>query len=151
MFFSINFFSVNFGDYILHIKVTLPNKPEDTKTYKLKFPGNETILKVKSDLHTITDIAVRHQQWIGWPILIGNNIKLGESGIDQEHNLELSSSKIDTNKDNRSNSSAMENDSDNSLEFEDASEDFNSDYDFMAETPRQPRLNHLSKSGVFFF
>lgn len=75
---------------------------------------------------------------------------MGESGINQEHDLELSSSKIldQTNKDNRSNSSAMENDSDNSLEFEDASEDFNSDYDFMAETPRQPRLNHLSKFWI---
>lgn len=78
---------------------------------------------------------------------------MGESGIDQEHDLELSSSKIldQTNKDNRSNSSAMENDSDNSLEFEDASEDFNSDYDFMAETPRQPRLNHLSKLCLWIF
>lgn len=103
-------------------------------------------------MHTITDIAVRHQQWIGWPLLIANNVKLGESGIEQEHNLELSSSRIldQTNRDNRSNSSAMENDSDNSLEFEDASEDFNSDYDFMAETPRQPRLNHLSEFEVVF-
>lgn len=102
-------------------------------------------------MHTITDIAVRHQQWIGWPLLIANNVKLGESGIEQEHNLELSSSRIldQTNRDNRSNSSAMENDSDNSLEFEDASEDFNSDYDFMAETPRQPRLNHLSELKLF--
>lgn len=37
------------------------------KTYNLKFLGSKTILQVKTDVYTLTDIPVRHQLWIGWP------------------------------------------------------------------------------------
>ena len=46
---------------------TLNIQQPDGKSISLQFPGKQTILDVKTDVYTITDIAVRHQDWTGWP------------------------------------------------------------------------------------
>ncbi|KAG8251882.1 pre-rRNA processing and 40S ribosomal subunit assembly [Homalodisca vitripennis] len=37
------------------------------KDYSLKYPGSKTVEEVKADVYNLTDIAVRHQVWSGWP------------------------------------------------------------------------------------
>lgn len=37
------------------------------KNYNLKFPGSRRIREIKGDIHDLTNIAVRNQQWTGWP------------------------------------------------------------------------------------
>lgn len=59
----------------------------------LKFPGKHTILGVKTDVYTVTDIQVRHQKWTGWPNGISNSMALADTGIDLEHNFILESTR----------------------------------------------------------
>lgn len=58
----------------------------------LKFPGRHTIIGVKTDVYTVTDIQVRHQKWTGWPNGATNSTTLADSGIELEHNFTLESS-----------------------------------------------------------
>lgn len=37
------------------------------KDYELNFLGSKTLLELKRDLYSLTDISVRHQVWSGWP------------------------------------------------------------------------------------
>ncbi|XP_055385315.1 FAS-associated factor 1 [Condylostylus longicornis] len=115
------------------------------KSISLPFPGEKTILDVKNDIYSITDIPVRHQDWTGWPVGSNNTTTLAQSGIELQHNLILRSSANDKPKNNskpsRSNN-FVNIDSDSSDEFEDAS-DFNADDDFFSDSPAQPRLKHL--------
>ncbi|GAB0092562.1 FAS-associated factor 1 [Sergentomyia squamirostris] len=130
-------------------------QPED-RTIPLKYPGTQTILDVKSDVFSITDIAVRHQQWSGWPDNVSNDTTLAQSGIDLETNLVLrssegtgASSSRKTQRQARSNSNTIELDSESSMEeYEDASEDFNADDDLFAESPPQNRLKNLMPDQV---
>lgn len=65
----------------------------------LKFPGRHTVIGVKTDVYTVTDISVRHQRWTGWPSTITNATTLADSGIALEHNFTLESSKEHRNAD----------------------------------------------------
>lgn len=116
----------------------------DGKTISLKFPGKQTILDVKTDVYTITDIPVRHQDWTGWPIGSNNLTTLAQSGIELHHNLVLRSTADKGKNNSRPNRNNIVNiDTDSSAdEFEDAS-DFNADDDFFTDSPAQPRLKHL--------
>ena len=52
------------------------------KDYNLKFLGSKTVLEVKTDVYTLTDIPVRHQIWNGWPSQLKNDrTTLACSGI----------------------------------------------------------------------
>ncbi|XP_055702324.1 FAS-associated factor 1 [Phlebotomus papatasi] len=129
------------------------NIQPEGRTIPLKYPGSQTILEVKSDVFSITDIAVRHQVWLGWPDNVSNDTSLAQSGIDLEHNLVLKSAESSSSKKSqrqmRSNNSTIELDSESSMEeYEDASEDFNADDDLFAESPPQNRLNYLMPDQV---
>lgn len=157
--------SQNRQNYTLHISV----QPEN-EIFKLKFPGHQNILSIKTDVYTITNIPVRHQVWSGWPNNVTNSTTLAESGVEKEHNLVLKraddgTAKI-TNNNNTANtaststSSSSRNvynnsdsmpiiiDSESSgEEFEDAS-DFNNDDDIFTETSVNSHLKHLIPDNV---
>jgi hypothetical protein len=79
-------------NYTLHI-----NLQPAGQIHKLKFPEKQTVLSVKTDVYTVTNIPVRHQVWSGWPNNVSDTKTLGELGIEFEHNLVLQQSN-DTNK-----------------------------------------------------
>ncbi|XP_055535376.1 FAS-associated factor 1 isoform X2 [Wyeomyia smithii] len=152
--------------YTLHINV----QPE-ASLLVLKFPGQQNILSIKTDLYSITDIPVRHQVWSGWPNNVTNSTTLAESGVEREHNLVLkradqdgsvkitnnntaantastSTSSSSRNVYNNSDSMPIIIDSESSgEEFEDAS-DFNNDDDIFTETPINSHLKHLIPDNV---
>ncbi|XP_062543046.1 FAS-associated factor 1 isoform X1 [Armigeres subalbatus] len=155
--------SQNRLNYTLHINV----QPEGN-LLELKFPGHQSILSIKTDVYTITDIPVRHQVWFGWPNNVSNNTTLAESGVEREHNLVLkradegakitnnnntantastSTSSSSRNVYNNSDSMPIIVDSESSEEFEDAS-DFNNDDDIFTETPINSHLKHLIPDNV---
>ena len=150
--------------YTLHIF-----NENDAKTIPLKFPGTQTVLEVKTDVYAITNIAVRHQNWTGWPTNTSNDKMIALSGILTEHNFVLKSMGINSlenreptrstsgtshgNQDrstsrassNAAISNTIEIDSDSSVdEFEDAS-DFNGDDEIFTSSVTRNRLKHLSK------
>lgn len=62
-----------------------------TVPLQLNFPGTKSIGDVKKDVYSVTNIAVRHQQWHGWPSDVSDDIALALAGIPYEHNLVLNS------------------------------------------------------------
>ncbi|XP_076245106.1 fas associated factor casp isoform X2 [Calliopsis andreniformis] len=73
--------------YTLNVKDEL-NK----RTYKLNFPGSNTILDVKTNVYSVINVPVRNQQWKGWPSSVkDDNITLAQSGISYPtHDLSVS-------------------------------------------------------------
>lgn len=146
---------------ILNEKTSLP--------LRLNFPGTQTVLDIKNDVYTITNIAVRHQHWIGWPSSITDNTTLAMAGIPLEHDLILRSTETPSSSSNplrtfenealseTSNVVASANvnelievDSDSSVdEFEDAS-DFNGDDDIFNAPNTNRRVKNLSKCFFSF-
>lgn len=126
---------------------------------QLNFPGTRSIGDVKKDVYTVTNIAVRHQQWHGWPSGVSDDTALALAGIPLEHNLTLNSIAATSTQPNRPsaqsteaepsnsnhNNEPLEIDSDSSGdEFEDAS-DFNGDDDIFATPAENRRRNDLSE------
>lgn len=72
----------------LHI---LLGNTTNTIPLQLNFPGTRSIGDVKKDVYAVTNIAVRHQQWLGWPSDVSDDTALALSGIPYEHNLVLHS------------------------------------------------------------
>ena len=70
--------------YTLNVKNEMNNK-----LYKLKFPGTRTILEIKRDVYSLTNVHVRNQVWQGWPESVTNDdMTLGQSGMSYpEHDL----------------------------------------------------------------
>lgn len=113
-------------------------------------------------MQDITNIAVRHQQWEGWPEAVDNSMVLALTGIPLEHTLVLrstggsdtttenhitqgESSNTRRNSNRGGNGEPIEIDSDSSVdEFEDAS-DFNGDDEIFAAPSSNRRVRHLSK------
>lgn len=144
----------------------------NTAPLQLNFPGTKSIADVKKDVYSVTNIAVRHQQWHGWPSGLSDDVALALTGIPYEHNLVLNNLGLNTTeatststststnqpKTNASQAAAessnarlnhnnepIEVDSDSSIdEFEDAS-DFNGDDDIFAAPAAHRRRNDLSK------
>lgn len=128
------------------------------ETISLNFLGTTSILDVKTHVYTITNIAVRHQIWVGWPPDIRNEMLLGMIGISVNCNLTLKSNDHATRptSGHRAGSSSarassgtdgepIEIDSDSSVdEFEDAS-DFNGDDDIFTTPAIDHRHKYLSK------
>lgn len=135
---------------------------------RLNFPGTQTILDIKNDVYTITNIAVRHQHWIGWPSSITDNTTLAMTGIPLDHDLILRSTESASSSSNllrtfgnevqpqtssivtyvvpsANANELIEVDSDSSVdEFEDAS-DFNGDDDIFNTPNTNRRVKHLSE------
>lgn len=63
----------------------------NTIPLQLNFPGTRSISDVKKDVYEATNIAVRHQQWFGWPSNVSDDTALALTGIPYEHNLVLHS------------------------------------------------------------
>lgn len=53
----------------------------EAETYSLRYQGTKTILEVKTDVYTLTNIHVRNQIWSGWPPNIDDQTMLALSGI----------------------------------------------------------------------
>lgn len=128
---------------------------KDSNTIQLKFPGTHSVLDVKKDVYTVTNIAVRHQEWIGWPSSVRDNTPLALTGIPIEHDFILKSREasnssnahlVNAGENNRDGvPDTIEVDSDSSVdEFEDAS-DFNGDEDLFTAPVTNNRIKHLSK------
>lgn len=81
--------------------LTITIKPTG-ETKVLKFPGRHTVIAVKTDLYSVTEIPVRHQKWTGWPLSVQNSMTLAETGIELEHSFILDSAKENRNNDSRS-------------------------------------------------
>lgn len=128
-------------------------------TIPLEFRGTQTILEIKTNVYTITNIAVRHQEWIGWPANVTNETMLGLSGIPREHNLTLRSTEAVAAVASGSRNAAaaavaatepetIDIDSDGTgEEFEDAS-DFNGEDDIFTSPVAQNRVKHLSECAM---
>ncbi|KDR09433.1 FAS-associated factor 1 [Zootermopsis nevadensis] len=115
------------------------------KDYSLKFLGSKTVLEVKTDVYTLTDIPVRHQVWTGWPSQLKNDrTTLACSGIHPVHEFTVKRAFFSAHpaKENKKFIVDLA-DSDNSSveEFEDASETFTEDDIFVdVETKRMQPL-----------
>lgn len=107
--------------YTLNIRDEASNK-----TYKLKFLGSKTILEVKTDVYTLTDIPVRHQVWKGWPPnVVNDKTTLASSGINYpSHDFVLERAASTANNEKRIVVDLVESDNSSAEEFEDASETF---------------------------
>jgi hypothetical protein len=128
------------GKYTLNIKC-------EEATYNLKYPGTQSILKVKGDVYTLTSIHVRNQIWSGWPPNIDDQTMLALSGINYpEHDLTVKRScPVNHNKEKKqNNSNIVQIDSDDD-EFEDASESFNVDDEYFVDNIPSKRTEPLSK------
>ncbi|KAJ8924534.1 hypothetical protein NQ315_007332 [Exocentrus adspersus] len=114
------------GTYTLNIKF-------EGKTYNLKYQGTKTILEVKGDFYTLTNVHVRNQIWSGWPPNIDDNTMLALSGINYpEHDLIVRRNlQVNHNKEKK-NLQIVQIDSDDD-EFEDASESFTVDDDYFVD------------------
>lgn len=142
--------------------------PDGTEI-SLNFPGHQRYIDIKTDVYTITDIPVRHQDWTGWPPNMTNDTTLAVSGIDIVHSLQLKSSSVTssggagssfaafgnhlgvggTASTRSSSSNIIEIDSD---EYEDATDaDFNADEDLFTEPIVPNRVNYLSKLIILMF
>lgn len=152
----------------------LLSNTNNTAPLQLNFPGTKSIGDVKKDLYSVTNIAVRHQQWHGWPSGLSDDIALALTGIPFEHSLVLKSTdttststststhqpKTNTSRTAAESSNArssnhnnepIEVDSDSSVdEFEDAS-DFNGDDELFAAPAAHRRRNDLSTYTFFLF
>ena len=130
--------------YTLNIK----REPEGVEI-SLKFPGKQTFLEVKTDVYSITDIPVRHQNWTGWPNSITSDTALADSGINLVHDFTLKSNAPSASERQQQSANVIEIDSSDSSEFEDATE-FNSEEELFTEPPLRNRLNYLSKLICLF-
>lgn len=132
--------SVTFNNYYERINgahgddyLLLIHDETNSKDYSLRFPGSKKIKEIKSDIHDLTTIAVRYQQWTGWPPNTDEeNATLVSSGISKQHHLTVRKMVKDrTPKAQRK--TLMETGEENSSgdEFEDAAELLNDDDDFL--------------------
>ncbi|KAF7270815.1 fas associated factor casp isoform X1 [Rhynchophorus ferrugineus] len=113
------------GTYTLHVKF-------ENKAYDLKYQGVKTILQVKTDVYTLTNIPARHQIWSGWPPNIDDNTVLALSGINYpDHELTVRKNQ-QVQREKRSMPTIVQIDSDED-EFEDASESFNVDDEYFVD------------------
>ncbi|KAG8230575.1 hypothetical protein J437_LFUL004488 [Ladona fulva] len=127
------------------------------KDYSLKFRGTRTVLEVKGDVHSVTDIPVRHQVWTGWPqkAVDDDSVTLACSGIDYPtHKLTVrkavtASQPTSVARDNKKIVIDLA-DSDNSSaeEFEDAAESFNAEDDLSIMAIESKRMQPLIPDNV---
>lgn len=66
------------GTYTLNVRFESETRKE---TFNLKYMGTKTILEIKADVYTLTNVQVRYQIWSGWPPNIDDQTVLALSGI----------------------------------------------------------------------
>ncbi|XP_047468684.1 FAS-associated factor 1-like [Penaeus chinensis] len=131
--------SVSFGNYFDRVNgahsdeyLLLIHDETNGKNYNLKFPGNRRIREIKGDIHDLTNIAVRNQQWTGWPPNTDEeNATLTSSGISKQHHLTVR--KLVRERTPRAQRKTLvdaEDDNASGEEFEDTPELLNDDDDF---------------------
>ncbi|KAK5649011.1 hypothetical protein RI129_003903 [Pyrocoelia pectoralis] len=127
------------GTYTLN--VTDENK---NKHYSVKYLGTSPILKVKTDMYTLTDIHVRNQIWCGWPPNIDDQTMLALSGINYpEHELSVRRSILTNHsREKKPNNTVEIHDSDDD-EFEDATETFTVDDEMFVDNVTSRRVEPL--------
>nr|CAD7267927.1 unnamed protein product [Timema shepardi] len=125
--------------YVLQVRDEMTNK-----THTLNYPGSKTVLDVKRDAHTFTDIPVRHQAWSGWPraALRDERTTLACAGIGYPlHALSVRRAAKDNK---RIVIDVLDSDNSSVEEFEDASQTFTEDDIFVdVETKRIQPLNNV--------
>ena len=67
----------------MNLRITVVDETHD-KTYNLNFPGSHTVLQVKRDVATVTDIPVFRQSWSGWPEDCNDDLSLLQVGLQSE-------------------------------------------------------------------
>lgn len=153
------------GTYTLNVRFESESRKE---TFNLKYQGTKTILEIKTDLYTLTNVQVRYQVWSGWPPNIDDQTILALSGIRYvfrytlsivtmnfvdcsypEHDLILRPSVAMNHeaRERRNNTNVVQIDSDDE-EFEDASETFNVDDEYFVDSVASKRMEPLSKSPI---
>ncbi|KAG5894965.1 hypothetical protein JTB14_023313 [Gonioctena quinquepunctata] len=114
------------GTYTLNVKY-------ENKTFNLKYQGTKTILEVKGDVYTLTNVHVRNQIWSGWPPNIDDNTMLALSGINYpEHDLTVRRLAVANHAREKKSVPIVQIDSDDD-EFEDASESFTVDDEYFTD------------------
>lgn len=127
------------GVYTLKIK----NLSDNGREYSVFYPGTKTILEVKADAFTYTDIPNRYQIWTGWPP-IDDSIVLALSGINfPEHHLTVQRSEVDLVTQRKPNSLCVVQIDSDEEEYEDASESFNVDDDCFIDNLTPKRIEPL--------
>jgi len=126
------------------LNVTDENKRKD---YSLKYPGSKTVEEVKADVYNLTDIAVRHQVWSGWPpSLEDDSTTLAAAGLTLPTHA-LSVKKNPTKEFKRIIVDLA--DSDSSVdEFEDASESFTGEDEMFVEDIGSKKMQPLIPDNV---
>ncbi|KAF2904052.1 hypothetical protein ILUMI_02149 [Ignelater luminosus] len=132
------------GTYML--KITDENT---NKQYNLKYQGTKTILEVKTDVYTLTDIHVRNQVWSGWPPNIDDQTVLALSGISYpEHELTLKrNTVVNHTREKKPNNTVEIHDSDDD-EYEDATETFTVDDEMFVDNLTSKRIEPLIPEHV---
>ena len=74
----------------MNLRVTVVDDFHD-KTYNLTFPGSHSVLQVKRDVATVTDIAVFRQTWTGWPEGCNDQLSLIQIGLESDSTLRVTS------------------------------------------------------------
>ena len=74
----------------MNLRITVVDETHD-KTYNLNFPGSHSVLQVKRDVATVTDIAVFRQSWTGWPEGCNDELSLIQIGLQSDSILRVSS------------------------------------------------------------
>merc|ERR1719510_2103123 len=85
------------GDFKIHLDVT--KEDSSKKTFDLNFRPTCSVLNVKLDVLTFTNIPVSRQKWSGWPEGITDDLTLAEIGIKREHHMSLSIASRHTGRD----------------------------------------------------
>lgn len=128
------------GLYTLKIK----NLSDNGKEYNVHYPGTKTILDVKTDVYSFSDIHVRNQIWTGWPPNIDDNTILALSGISfPEHELTVQQSSINHTREKKQNNICVVQIDSDDEEYEDASESFNVDDDYFIDNIASKRVEPL--------
>jgi len=72
-----------------NLKVTIVDN-HSNKTYSLNFPGSHSVMQLKRDVATVTDIPVFRQEWEGWPDNCNDDLSLIQIGLPNETTLTVS-------------------------------------------------------------
>jgi len=73
----------------MNLRVTLIDEAHDNKIYNLTFPGSHTVVQVKRDVATVTDIPVFRQSWTGWPENTNDELSLIQIGLENDTTLRV--------------------------------------------------------------
>ncbi|CAH0551359.1 unnamed protein product [Brassicogethes aeneus] len=129
------------GNYTLNIKF-------ESKTYNLNYKGTKTILDVKTDFYSVSNLPCRNQLWTGWPPNIDDQTMLALSGIDYPvHDLTVHKNNQINHAASKKSLPCIQLDSDDD-EFEDASESFTVDDDYFVDNVTSKRTEPLIPEDV---